>query len=182
MVQHDERGDKMSKHVLVAVSTSSDGKALAFAIEKARATGARLTALHVVDMLPWWAIVGAEHGCVDGIRVANELAQQVEPQCNKILSECPDLDARAMSVPIENTSIARTITRVAETLDADVIVLGSGRTSKWLSWRDRLSDDVRRYTQRTVDVVSPAFVGGKEGLQGNSNRDPRQRESRLGTL
>src|SRR6478752_1268628 len=46
----------MYKHILVAVGTSLSQSALSTAIARARECDARLTALHVVDRTPWWAV------------------------------------------------------------------------------------------------------------------------------
>src|ERR1700754_3990 len=53
-----KRGPQMYKHILVAVGTRPDSITLEAAIRLAHETGARVTALHVVDPVPPYA--GAE--------------------------------------------------------------------------------------------------------------------------
>ena len=63
----------MIRHILVAVGTNPDNSVLKSAIDKARHTGARLTAVYVVDTMPWWAMAGVEHGCLESIQMVEEL-------------------------------------------------------------------------------------------------------------
>lgn len=145
----------MVKHILVAVSANNDDAVLKTAIDKARQTGARLTAAYVVDETPWWAMTGVEHGCVDSLNVVQDIERGVERRCNDTFEcEAWDIDARAVTVHMRGGSVAREIADLAVQLDADLIVVGAGRRTAWKFWEERMSDVVGRCTRRTVLVAT----------------------------
>ncbi|MFM0022033.1 universal stress protein [Paraburkholderia azotifigens] len=145
----------MVRHILVAVSTNPDNGVLKSAIDKARQTGARLTAVYVVDTMPWWAMAGVEYGCLDSIQMVEELERVVERRCNAVFElDAWDIHTRAVTVPLEGGSVGRRIARFAEELDADMIVVGAGQGSKWRFWEERMSDVVARCTRRAVLVTA----------------------------
>ena len=145
----------MVKHILVAVSANQDGTVLTAAIDKARQTGARLTAVYIVDTMPWWAMSGVEYGCLDTLKMVEELERVVERRCNERFElDAWDIHARAITVPLQGSSVGRAIAKVADEVDADLIVVGAGRGSKWRFWEERMSDVVGRCTLRMVLVAT----------------------------
>ncbi|MBN3767854.1 universal stress protein [Burkholderia sp. Ac-20365] len=145
----------MSKHILVAVGANCDGSVLKTAIDKARHTGSRLTAVYVVDTMPWWAMTGVEYGCLDSLRMVEELEHVVERRCNETLAmDAWDIQAKAITVQLEGGSVGRRIARLADELDADMIVVGAGHGTKWRFWEERMSDVVGRCTRRSVLVAT----------------------------
>jgi universal stress protein A len=144
----------MIRHILVAVSASTNDAVLKTAIDKARDTGARLTAVYVVDTMPRWAMAGAGHGCVDTLRMVHELERVVERRCSDTFEcEAWDIRTRAITVPLQSRSVGREIANLAVQLDADLIVVGAGRASKWRFWEERMSDVIGRCTRRTVLIA-----------------------------
>jgi nucleotide-binding universal stress UspA family protein len=145
----------MIKHILVAVSAHNDDAVLKTAIDKARQTGARLTAAYVVDETPWWAMTGVEYGCLDSLSVVEDIERAVERRCNDTFEcEAWDIDARAITVHMQGSSVAGEIAKLALHLDADLIVVGAGRRSAWKFWEERMSDVIGRNTRRTVLVAT----------------------------
>ncbi|WP_109482441.1 universal stress protein [Paraburkholderia sp. C35] len=160
----------MSKHILVAVGANCDGSVLKTAIEKARHTGARLTAVYVVDTMPWWAMTGVEYGCIDSYQLVQELEREVERRCNETLAtDAWDIQAQALTVQLGSNSVGRRIARLADELDADMIVGGAGHGSKWRFWEERMSDVVGRCTRRSV-LVATSGAASREEAAGESNR------------
>ncbi|MEM5436111.1 universal stress protein [Paraburkholderia diazotrophica] len=151
----------MIRHILVAVGASTNDAVLKTAIDKARDTGARLTAVYVVDTMPWWTMAGAGHGCVDTLRTVRELQRIVERRCiDTFECEAWDIQTRAITVPLQSRSVGREIANLAVQLDADLIVVGVGRASTWKFWEARMSDVIGRCTRRTVLVATGAQPPG----------------------
>ena len=147
----------MVRHILVAVGTNPDNSVLKSAIDKARQTGARLTAVYVVDTMPWWAMAGVEHGCLESIQMVEELERTVERRCNEVFElDAWDIHTQSVTVPLEGGSVGRRIARFADELDADMIVVGAGHGSKWRFWEERMSDVIARCTRRAVLVSATA--------------------------
>ncbi|MBP0592589.1 universal stress protein [Paraburkholderia sp. LEh10] len=147
----------MVKHILVAVGANRNDAVLATAIDKARRTGARLTAVYIVDTMPWWAMTSVEYGCIDTLQLVHELERTVERRCLETFElDAWDIHTRAITVPLEGNSVGRAIAKLADELDADLIVVGAGRGSKWRFWEERMSDVVGRCTRRSVLIAMPA--------------------------
>ncbi|MBN3755541.1 universal stress protein [Paraburkholderia sp. Tr-20389] len=146
----------MIKHILVAVGAHRNDQVLKTAIDKARHTGARLTAVYVVDTMPWWALAGVEYGCLDTLQMVEELERTVERRCNETFElDAWDIHTRAMTVPLHG-GVGRTIARLADELDADMVVVGAGRGPKWRFWEERMSDVIARCTRRPVLIATSA--------------------------
>ncbi|MEX3931814.1 universal stress protein [Paraburkholderia phymatum] len=164
----------MIRHILVAVSASTNDAVLKTAIDKARDTGARLTAVYVVDTMPWWAMMGVEHGCIDKPQTVRELESVVERRCNDTFEcEAWDIQARAITVPLQGRSVGREIANLAVQLDADLIVVGAGRGSKWF-WEERMSDVIGRCTRRTVLIATGAQPSGRAHDCATARADARR--------
>ena len=165
----------MSKHILVAVGTSTDTTVLQTAIDKARQTGARLTAVYVVDTMPWWAMTGVEYGCFDSLQMVEELERTVERRCNATFEfDAWDIHTRAMTVPLQG-GVGRTIAKLADELDADLVVVGAGRSPKWRFWEERMSDVIARCTRRSVLIATTANPGQDEMAVNDTHRHAQGR-------
>lgn len=68
----------MQQHILVAVGPDLSHAALALGIARARESNARLTALHVVDRMPWWAVSSVPYDCGGAFEYVEALARDVE--------------------------------------------------------------------------------------------------------
>jgi len=109
----------MIRHILVAVGATRDDAVLKTAIDKARESGARLTAVYVVDTMPSWAMAGVEYGCLDTLQMVDEIEHTVERRCITTFElDAWDIHTRARTVPLHG-SVGRTIARLADELDAD---------------------------------------------------------------
>lgn len=141
----------MVKHILVAVGSGSSDAALSAGIERARESGAKLTLLHVVDTMPWWAVSAGEYGCGDLLLAVERHAREVGQHCNEAIQQAA-LEGRAKTliVPLKGLSIGRVIASTAHELDADLIVIGAGNESTWLFWKTRISESVARCTHRAI--------------------------------
>ncbi|ACC74618.1 universal stress protein [Paraburkholderia phymatum] len=159
----------MIRHILVAVGAHRDDEVLKTAIDKARHTGARLTAVYVVDTMPWWAMAGVEYGCPDTPQMVEELERTVQRRCNETFElDAWDIHTRAMTVPLQG-GVGRTIARLADELDADLVVVGAGHHPKWRFWEARMSDLIARCTRRSVLIATSA--------QTRQDRDARAGEA-----
>jgi nucleotide-binding universal stress UspA family protein len=153
----------MIKHVLVAVGADLSEAALSAGIARAREHGARLTVLHVVDSMPWWAVSAGEYGCGDLLIAVDQHARAVEQHCKQEIERAAlDMPARTVTLPLQAMSIGRAIANAANDLDADLIVIGAGQQSGWSFWKQRTSDAVARCTRRAVLVATMSERAGKE--------------------
>jgi Universal stress protein family len=91
----------MVKHVLVAVGSDLSEGTLSAGISRARENGARLTLLHVVDSMPWWALAG-EHGCAELLAAVDQQAHAVEQHCKDAIERAA-LDTAAQT-PMRRTN------------------------------------------------------------------------------
>jgi universal stress protein A len=168
----------MIRHILVAIGTNPDNNVLKSAIDKARHTGARLTAVYVVDTMPWWAMAGVEYGCLDSIQMVEELERTVERRCNAVFElDAWDIHTQAVTVQLGGGSVGRRIARFADELDADMIVVGAGHGSKWRFWEERMSDVVARCTRRAVLVTATADARRDEPAGEEAHLHQRARAS-----
>ncbi len=167
----------MIKHILVAVGAYRDDAVLKTAIDKARHMGARLTAVYVVDTLPWWALAGVEYGCLDTLQMVEELERTVERRCNETFElDAWDIDTCALTVPLKG-GVGRTIARLADELEADLVVVGAGRSPKWRFWEERVSDVIARCTRRPVLIATSANVREDAPASGETHRHAQRRSS-----
>ena len=153
----------MVKHVLVAVGADLSEGALSAGIARARDNAARLTVLHIVDAMPWWALATGEHGCGDLLVALDQHEREVEQHCKDAIERAAlDTPAQTVLLPLRGTSIGRAIADAANDLDADLIVIGAGQESSWCFWKQRTSDAVGRCTNRAVMVATSSEPAKQE--------------------
>ncbi len=75
----------MYKHILVAVGPGLSESALTTAIAFAREYESRLTALHIVDQTPWWAVITAYSSAADTHAVLDDHARAITRHCARII-------------------------------------------------------------------------------------------------
>ncbi|SAK79881.1 Universal stress protein A [Caballeronia temeraria] len=150
----------MQQHILVAVGPDCSHAALSLGIARARESNARLTALHVVDRAPFWAISSAQHDFGAALAYIDELAREVEKRtiqairASSINGVCVTMDLPG------GTTLARVIAQAAREFDADLIVIGRTQATHWRFWEERVSDAVSRYSNRRVLIASDAAGNG----------------------
>lgn len=120
----------MFKNILLATDGSeASAHAAELAIKLARAHGAKLTVLYVVDPYPYLSI-GETNPL--GVQAYMAAAQQHAAQAHaKIAALCdaPDMDVKLEARMAENVSAASGIVQTVKDEGADLVVMGSrGRT------------------------------------------------------
>lgn len=153
----------MYKHILVAVGTSLSESALITAITRARDCNARLTALHIVDQAPWWAIVTAESNPGETLDVIDDHARAVTRYAARLIDSAGiDGVARSVTQPLDGTSVGELIAKQAIEAGADLIVLGGEAETAWRHGEARLRDVVCSYARCDVLIAAhapaPAYV------------------------
>jgi nucleotide-binding universal stress UspA family protein len=152
----------MYKHILVAVGTRPDSITLEAAIRLAQETGARVTALHVVDPVPPY--VGAE-ACNFGatFEVLDAYGQAIEARCVEAIRQAGcEGDARSIVLPMCGSTIGRAIADHARETGADLLVIGNRRPSFWSFFSENLYKELLRHTDTPVLVATdtlPAASG-----------------------
>jgi nucleotide-binding universal stress UspA family protein len=153
--------NKMIKHVLVAVGTKQSGTVLKTALDRARHTGAQLTAVYVIDTLPWWAMTDVDHGFVNTLPLVQDTEREVERRCNETFErEAGDIVVEAITVRLDRGNVGSKIARLADEYDADLIVVGASNATKWHFWKERMSDVIGRCTRRAVQVATAETTNG----------------------
>ncbi|SAL01114.1 universal stress protein [Caballeronia ptereochthonis] len=146
----------MYKHILVAVGPGFSESALNIAISRARECNARLTALHVVDQTPWWAVVTADCNCAQTLAVIDDHARAVTRYSARLIERAGiDGTVRSIELPL-NASVGETIAKVSMELGADLIVLGGEADAGWRHGGQRLRDVVCARTKCDVLIASHA--------------------------
>lgn len=146
----------MYKHILVAVGTSLSESALDTAIKRARECNARLTALHVVDQTPWWAVVTADSNWTETLAVIDDQARTVTRHCMRLIERAGiDGTARSVKLPVDG-SLGETIAKASIQLGADLIVLGGEAEAEWRHGEQRLRDVVCAQVKCNVLIASHA--------------------------
>jgi nucleotide-binding universal stress UspA family protein len=144
----------MQKHILVAVGPQLSHAALTLAMTRAREFNACLTALHVVDRMPFWAVSSAQHDFGAALAHVDEVAREVEKRTLQTMREagvegvCVTMDLPA------GTTLARVIAQAAREFDADLIVIGRAKGTHWRFWEERVSDAVSRHSNRRVLIAT----------------------------
>ncbi|KXV10879.1 universal stress protein UspA [Caballeronia megalochromosomata] len=144
----------MKQHILVAVGPGGSHAALALGIARARECNARLTALHVVDRAPFWAISSVQYDFGAALAHVDVLAREVEKRtlqairASSINGVCVTMDLPG------GTTLARVIAQAAREFDADLIVIGRTKGTNWRFWEERVSDAVSRHSNRRVLIAS----------------------------
>jgi nucleotide-binding universal stress UspA family protein len=144
----------MTKHILAAIGVEENDATLALAIERARESHARLTAVHVVDRMPWWATSSLDSDCGEMVAQVEQNAQKIADHSLKIMLDA-GIEGACMTIDLpRNVSIARVIAQAAREVDADLIVVGRSRNKPWRFWKERVSDAVIRHSYRRVLIAS----------------------------
>lgn len=147
----------MYKHILVAIGASLSESALTTAISRARDCNARLTALHVVDQAPWWAIVTADSNPAETLDVIDDHARAVTRYAARLIDSAGvDGIARSVTQPLDGTSVGALIAKEAEAAGADLIVLGGEVDTGWLHGEARLRDLVCTHARCDVLIAAHA--------------------------
>jgi nucleotide-binding universal stress UspA family protein len=166
----------MIKHILVAVGMEQTDTVLKTALDRARHTGAQLTAVYVVDTLPWWAMTGVNHGCVNTLQQVRDTEREVERQCNETFArEAGDIVVEAITVRQDGGSVGNQIARLADEYDADLIVVGASNVSKWHFWKERMSDVIGRCTRRAVLVATAETASGSAFANVDARRSAKRK-------
>ncbi|SAL61415.1 Universal stress protein family protein [Caballeronia arvi] len=144
----------MQKHILVAVGPGLSHAALTLGIARAREFDARLTALHIVDRMPFWAVSSAQYDFGAALAHVDEVAREVERRTLQTM-RASDVDGICvtMDLPMGNT-LARMIAEAAREFDADLIVIGRAKGTHWRFWQERVSDAVSRHSNRRLLIAS----------------------------
>ncbi|BAN24706.1 universal stress protein [Caballeronia insecticola] len=144
----------MQKHILVAVGPSGSHAALSLGIARARECNARLTALHVVDRMPFWAVSSVQYDCGTALACVEENARDIEKRTlQAIRASSVNGVCVVMDLP-DGMTVARTIAQAAREFDADLVVTGRAKGTHWRFWEERVSDAVSRHSNRRVLIAS----------------------------
>jgi nucleotide-binding universal stress UspA family protein len=138
----------MYKHILVAVSQRSDFTTLQSAIGIALETGARVTALHVVN--PAQHSPGLTHGDFSATPDAFEAHGRTvvdEAQCQG--------DAQMRMLPSCDATLGQTIADAARELGADLVIVGSNDPGWFRLYLQNVQKDVVRRCPMPVLVITP---------------------------
>ena len=154
----------MQKHILVAVGADFSHAALALAlgIARARECHARLTALHVVDRMPWWAVSSVQYDYGSALTYVDMLAREVEKRTLQAIRASSIDGAYVMMDLPGGMTLARTIAQAAREFDADLIVIGRTSALGWRFWEERVADAVSRHSNRRVLIASNHADGGAD--------------------
>ncbi|CAB3762524.1 universal stress protein [Paraburkholderia humisilvae] len=147
----------MYEHILVAVGTRSDSITLEAAIRLARETGARLTALHVVDPVPPYAGVATYDFSVT-LDAFEAYGHAVAERCVAAIHQAGcEGDARTIVLPMCGSTMGRAIARHAREIGADLLVIGNRKRSFWSLFRENLYKELLRHTDTPVLVATDAL-------------------------
>ncbi|CAB3763016.1 universal stress protein [Paraburkholderia solisilvae] len=147
----------MYKHILVAVGTHPDSITLEAAIRLARETGARVTALHVVDPVPPYAGAATCDFSVT-LDAFEAYGHAVAERCVAALHQAGcDGDARTIMLPMCGSTMGRAIADHARAIGADLLVIGNRKPSLWSLFRENLYKEVLRHTDVPVLVATDAL-------------------------
>lgn len=144
----------MPKKILVALSANSSGFVLTAAIEFAQKFEADLLALHIVDPRPCYMGQG-DYSYGPILEAMEAYGQEKIAQVRDALGDSTcGAEARMVTLPVTGLTIGGAIASVAETSEADLIVLGERRSTWWRFLSENVFDDVRRHTDKPIHVVS----------------------------
>ena len=152
------------RQVLVPIRGGRDALLrVELALRLAQATGARVTALYVVD----------DRLLADpdiGVRTALDLTEQLRQEGEAVLAQAAQLAGAAVAPGvaiegrIEQGPVVETILRVAEELEADAIVVGAHKQT-WLGrlLGGSLAEAVMRTSKFSVLAVAPGDAAAAPG-------------------
>ncbi|SAK68892.1 Universal stress protein family protein [Caballeronia hypogeia] len=144
----------MQKHILVAVGPAFSHAALTLGIARARECNARITALHVVDRTPFWAVSSAQHDFGAALAHVEAHAREVEKRTLQAL-RASSVNGACVTMDLPGgTTLARVIAQAAREFGADLIIIGRTKETRWRFWEERVSDAVSRHSNRRV-LIAP---------------------------
>jgi nucleotide-binding universal stress UspA family protein len=145
----------MVKHILVAVGTGLNETALQAGIARAKAHGARLTALHVVEDMPWWAVAAASHDFGHTLAAVADHSRAVVAHCEERVARAGiDAKMHTVTLPPHGMTVAQAIAKAASDLGADLIVVGAGRQARWWFFEESVVKGLKRHTQSEILVAT----------------------------
>ena len=148
----------MQRHILVAVGSSHNTATLTAGISLAKEWGAFLTALHVHDRMPSWALLAAEHDFGITLSMIEDNAQDVVRQADKAIQVSGVAgEAKMIPLPLKGSTLDMAIADTARQLGVDLVIVGAQSKSKWRFFRRRLSERVRDRLENIV-VMAPEQV------------------------
>jgi nucleotide-binding universal stress UspA family protein len=154
----------MVKHILVAVGTSLSDAALTAALRCARESNARLTAMHVVDQTPWWAVVTADCSTAETLAVIDGHGRAVARHCMRRIEKAGvEGSAFTLTLPLY-ANLGETIARASIELGADLIVLGGEADIGWRHGDQRLRDVVCAHAKCNVLIASHLPVQAESAI------------------
>jgi hypothetical protein len=175
------------------VGLNPDLTTLKSAIEIALESGARVTALHVVN--PAAHLPGqADRTFCATLRTYEALGRTVVDRSRRALDEaqCPG-DAQMRMLPFGDVTVGQVIADAADELGADLVVVGSNDPGWFLLYLQNMQKDVVRRCRTRVLVITPACLPRRgtqrtltspDGNQPNPERRarsmPMQRVEKLG--
>ena len=146
----------MYKHILVAVGSDSDFTTLKSAIAMSRDCGARVTALHVVDVVPHLTLM-ADLDISAAVHAFETHGRSMVEQCDHVLEEAAcDGQALMWTAPLCSATIGRVIANAACELGADLIMVGSSNPGWLRFYAQNVQKDVTRYSTVPVLVMTPS--------------------------
>ena len=149
----------MYKHILVAVGSDSDFTTLKSAISLSRDCGARVTALHVVDVVPHLTLM-ADLDISAALHAFETHGRSMVEQCDRVLEEAA-CDGQACKCGPPRFAVPRlgasSPTRHASS-DADLIMVGSSNPGWLRFYAQNVQKDVTRYSTVPVLVMTPSRV------------------------
>lgn len=163
----------MYKHILVAVGPRFSEGALSVGAARARECNARLTVLHVIDTAPAWAGSNPDFLCGDALNIAEEVANVIRRRSEKLMESAGVNGAwQTRNLPVDGMSVGRVIANAANSLDADLVVLGARKHACFGIGAHRVRNAVCRNTQREVLVASQGMADQNfsSGLQNGSSK------------
>ncbi|KAA0998282.1 universal stress protein [Paraburkholderia panacisoli] len=148
----------MYKHILVAVGLNPDLTTLKSAIEIALESGARVTALHVVNPAAHLPGLADRTFCAT-LRTFEALGRTVVDRSRRALDEaqCPG-DAQMRMLPFGDVTVGQVIADAADELGADLVVVGSNDPGWFLLYLQNMQKDVVRRCRTRVLVMTPACL------------------------
>jgi nucleotide-binding universal stress UspA family protein len=145
----------MVKHILVALGTSLDETALRAGIAKAKAHGARLTTLHVVEDMPWWAVAAASHDLGTTLAAVVDRSQAVVAHWEERVQRAGiDAKTHTVTLPPSGVTVAQAIARAASELGADLIVVGAGKQARWWFFDEPVVKGLKRHAESEILVAT----------------------------
>ncbi|CAN7468112.1 universal stress protein [Caballeronia sp. LjRoot29] len=148
----------MFTKILVAVNANSIDTVLASAIDTARKHDACILALHAVNPAPY-LMSPIDYDFALMIEAMEAHGREIVARMAQVLdNHSGPAETRMITLPLSGLSVGGAIASVANTWEADLIILGE-RNASWLDW---LSEDValemRRHANAPIQTVSSKVI------------------------